>query len=127
MWCVRPMLPREHHCAVCGICVKQYDHHCFWINNCVGRHNLARFIIFLFATEILLLWLGEVAVELILMAVNQQTQGWFYEVTELLQVEVWHLWVAGVFTSAIVLLFAFPLLCLILVQCKNLLLGRTTY
>ncbi|CAH1100976.1 unnamed protein product [Psylliodes chrysocephalus] len=43
--------PRSHHCRKCGRCVLKMDHHCPWINNCVGWGNHAHFIFFLmFAT-----------------------------------------------------------------------------
>jgi len=35
------------HCFICDICVKDFDHHCFWINNCVGQNNIKLFILFI--------------------------------------------------------------------------------
>jgi len=39
--------PRAHHCRKCGACVMKMDHHCPWINNCVGHFNHGHFIGFL--------------------------------------------------------------------------------
>ncbi|XP_065186626.1 palmitoyltransferase ZDHHC6-like [Sycon ciliatum] len=35
--------PRAHHCRSCGRCVMKMDHHCPWINSCVGHENHATF------------------------------------------------------------------------------------
>lgn len=46
--CVKP--PRAHHCSICGKCVLAMDHHCPWMNNCIGLYNMKAFLLFNFYT-----------------------------------------------------------------------------
>ena len=32
------------HCSECGQCIFKMDHHCPWINNCVGGKNMKFFL-----------------------------------------------------------------------------------
>ena len=36
------------HCTICHKCCYEFDHHCFWLNKCIGKNNYISFIIILY-------------------------------------------------------------------------------
>lgn len=47
--CVKCLMPKEDttcHCVACDRCVKNYDHHCLWLNTCICKDNMCAFTIF---------------------------------------------------------------------------------
>ncbi|KAM6902246.1 palmitoyltransferase ZDHHC12-B [Xenentodon cancila] len=47
---------RSKHCQTCQHCVRRYDHHCPWIENCVGERNHRWFVLYLAVQLLVLLW-----------------------------------------------------------------------
>jgi hypothetical protein len=40
------------HCSQCDKCIDGFDHHCFWLNNCIGRSNYRTFCFLLAFLEL---------------------------------------------------------------------------
>eukprot|EP00924_Labyrinthula_sp_SR-Ha-C_P016001 maker-scaffold_4-snap-gene-16.2-mRNA-1 protein AED:0.02 eAED:0.02 QI:179/0.66/0.75/1/0.66/0.5/4/631/224 len=41
--CKMNVHPESKHCRDCNKCVLGFDHHCHWLNNCIGKHNYTSF------------------------------------------------------------------------------------
>ena len=46
-YCLVKKLYRSLHCLICQRCVEDFDHHCFWVGNCIGKKNYTLFFVFL--------------------------------------------------------------------------------
>lgn len=51
---VRPA--KASHCRECDQCVKNFDHHCYFVANCIGERNWGNFILFLVFSSLLIVY-----------------------------------------------------------------------
>ncbi|KAI8847646.1 DHHC palmitoyltransferase-domain-containing protein [Chytridium lagenaria] len=70
---------RSKHCSICKKCVAKADHHCAWINNCVGHYNYRYFIMFLGSTAAIAMY-GTYLVFRILQHEMETRQVWNFVV-----------------------------------------------
>lgn len=45
--CKIPKLARSQHCYACNTCIEEFDHHNYWIRNCVNKTNRLRYLTFM--------------------------------------------------------------------------------
>lgn len=45
----------SRHCYICDQCVERFDHHCQWVNNCIGIDNHSYFYIFIILQDVYLI------------------------------------------------------------------------
>jgi len=128
--CKNSIPKRGYHCDVCGICIKQYDHHCTWINNCVGKRNIGRFIFFLIFLILSLGFIGLFSFLVLVSAISDQPdiyKDWFSYRFNYNQTMERILLIILFTITFLTSLFIFPVFMLLLVQLKNLLKNKTTY
>lgn len=44
--CKKKAAPKTKHCHKCGKCVAGFDHHCLWLNTCIGGRNYRTWVLF---------------------------------------------------------------------------------
>ena len=56
--CSCPVHISSKHCIRCGRCTIGFDHHCKWVNNCIGSQNYRHFIYLVVVVEFYYLFLS---------------------------------------------------------------------
>lgn len=125
---------RSRHCEICKKCIRVYDHHCPWINNCVGAQNYKFFITF-----ILFMWFNMLTtLVLIFLHITSDFSGeeehsdwifnWYadlsdstYDILKIIK------YVASSLVIALTLFFFVLHTILCFVQLSNLFLNQTTF
>eukprot|EP00742_Colponemidia_sp_Colp-10_P007228 GILJ01007768.1.p1 GENE.GILJ01007768.1~~GILJ01007768.1.p1 ORF type:complete len:397 (+),score=35.23 GILJ01007768.1:43-1233(+) len=62
---------RSKHCRLCDHCVAKFDHHCVWINRCIGENNYRHFMFFLITHAVLCIYGGFLGIYIVVGIVEQ--------------------------------------------------------
>lgn len=66
---------RSKHCSLCKACISRADHHCVWVNNCLGRGNYRWFLALLLSTFIVLFYGAGLAYTVLMPQVRRYMAG----------------------------------------------------
>lgn len=121
--------PRSRHCNVCGVCVERFDHHCPWINNCVGANNHNNYLMFVTQAWVYALLVMCIAMDCLGRGASKDPSKnplgvfCFFGVCNYLPLFLG----LGFFELILSTLFFFPMTILTYVQLKNYSFGKTTH
>ena len=130
--CLVIRTPRSRHCSTCNRCVERFDHHCPWINNCIGQQNHIYFIWFLISifTTIGFIF-GSTLYSLISMNRNDVTfitqndlRYWILPIEITCNIMLKK--IVSIFVLCITGFFLMPVLLLLYIQVRNFIANRTT-
>lgn len=70
---------RSKHCRLCDVELARFDHHCIWINQCVGLGNVRSFLLFLLCNNTMCLYGAYLGVGIFMDIIETENLGeaWF--------------------------------------------------
>ena len=70
---------RAKHCRYCDLHVSRFDHHCIWINQCVGGGNVKSFLMFLLSNNVMCLYGGYLGINILISITQDEdlSNVWF--------------------------------------------------
>lgn len=69
---------RSKHCSICKRCISKFDHHCIFINNCVGYRNHHFFILLISTTALLTVYATYVGLSLLSASIQKELPIWTF-------------------------------------------------
>ena len=118
---------RTKHCLICERCVEDFDHHCFWVGNCIGKKNFSLFFIFLIFIIFNTLFNFLITAYYVFTEMrapfgeksNDAFPGFYFGVNSVIYNRTVRI-IVSIFISAVCVLFFLPLIDLFQIQWSNL-------